>query len=223
MGVAIRQAVRSLTQSPGFTAAALATLALGIGATTIVFSIVNGLLLRPLPFGENSARVVSLHGTHATQFPDNWDDAGMSYADLLDVRRETTLLDDVAAYFEKSVTLYGEESVRVAGGVVTPNLFDLLDVEPALGRGFRPEDGARVGFESVIILSDGLWRSRYGADPKIIGQPILMNERELTVIAIMPKGFRFPERGDLWLPFDPGEGTNRSARGLSAVAKLAQP
>ena len=83
-----RYALRSVTHALGFTTAALSTLALGIGATTVVFSLVNGLLLRPLPFGDGSHRVISLHGTHPTQFPEDWDDAGVSYADLLDVRRE---------------------------------------------------------------------------------------------------------------------------------------
>lgn len=218
----LRQALRALASAPGFTSAALSTLALGIGATTVVFSIVNGLLLRPLPFGEESSRIVSLHGTHPTQFPEDWDDAGVSYADLLDVRRESRLLEDVAAYLERDFTLYGEESVRVNGTSVTPNLFDLLRVSPAHGRGFRSEEGARIGFESVVILSDALWRSRFGGDPAIVGSPILINERDLTVVGVMPEGFRFPERGDLWVPYDPGEGTGRSARGLTGMAKLAE-
>ena len=218
----LRHALRSLTHELGFTTAALSTLALGIGATTVVFSLVNGLLLRPLPFGDGSHRVVSLHGTHPTQFPDDWDDAGVSYADLLDVRRESRLVEGVGAYLARNFTLYGEESVRVAGGLITPNLFDLLNVRPAHGRSFRPEDGARAGFESAVILSDALWQSRFGGDPEIIGRPILMNERELTVVGVMPEGFRFPERGDIWFPFDPGEGTNRSRRFLTGVAKLVE-
>ena len=120
----LRHALRSLTHAPAFTAAALSTLALGIGATTVVFSLVNSMLLRPLPFGDGSRRVISLHGTHPTQFPDDWDNAGVSYADLLDVRRESRLVEGVGAYLERDFTLYGEESVRVAGGSITPNLFD---------------------------------------------------------------------------------------------------
>jgi putative ABC transport system permease protein len=218
----IRHAIRTLAHAPSFTTAALATLALGIGATSIVFSLVNGLLLRPLPFGEGSTRIVSLHGTHPTQFPEDWDDAGVSYPDLLDVRRESRLLAGVGAYLEHDVTLYGEESIRAAACAVTPGLFDLLNVTPALGRGFRTDDGARWGFATAVILSDALWQSRFGGDPEIIGRQILINEREHTVIGVMPKGFRFPERADLWDPFDPGEGGNRAARGLRALAKLSE-
>ena len=207
-------------KSPGFAFAALATLALGIGATTVVFSFVNGLLLRPLPFGEATSRIVSLHGTHPTQFPEDWDDAGVSHADLQDVGRESRILEDVAGLVERSFTLYGEETVRVSGASVTPNLFSLLSVTPAHGRDFRVEEGARIGFESVAILSDGLWRSRYGADPDIVGSTVIINERELTVIGIMPPGFRYPETKDLWVPYDPGEDTNRASRALLAVARL---
>jgi putative ABC transport system permease protein len=213
-------AFRSLVKAPGFTAAALLTLALGIGATTVVFGFVNGLLLRPLPFGEATERIVSLHGTHPTQLPDDWDDAGVSYADMWDVRREGASFEDVAVHFEKDFTLYGEEAVRVLGGVVTPNLFGLLGARPALGRDFRTDEGARLGFERVVIISEGLWRTRFGADPNVVGEPILINERELIVIGIMPAGFRFPERSDLWLPHDPGEGSDRAARYFLGVAKL---
>ena len=217
----LRHALRSLSKAPGFASAALATLTLGIGATTIVFSIVNGLLLRPLPFGKGSARVVSLHGTHPTQFPDDWDDAGVSFTDLRDVQRESQLLEDVGAFFEWNFTLYGDESTRVAGAVVTPNLFEILSSRPALGRGFVPEDGDRVGFASVLLISDALWHSHFGGDPEIVGKTVLMNEREHTVIGVMPKGFRFPERSDIWSPFEPGEQTNRSRRFLTGVAKMA--
>ncbi len=89
----------------------------------MVLSFVNGLLLRPLPFGEATDRIVSLHSTHPTQFLDDWDDAGVSYADMWDVRREGASFEDVAVHFEKDFTLYGEEAVRVLGVVVTPNLF----------------------------------------------------------------------------------------------------
>jgi predicted permease len=213
-------AIRSLLKTRGFAMTALLTLGLGIGANAVVFSLVNALLLRPLPFGEATERIVTLHSTHPTQFPEGWDDAGVSYADMSDVRRDAASFEDVALHFEKDFTLYGEEAVRVLGGVVTPNLFGLLDVRPALGRDFRSDEGARAGFEKVVILSEGLWRTRFGADSNIVGEPIRINERELVVIGIMPEGFRFPERSDLWVPHDPGEGTDRSARYFLGVAKL---
>ncbi len=217
-----RFAWRSLANNPGFAAAALATLSLGIGASTVAFTFVNALLLRPLPFGEATPRIVSLHATHPTQFPEDWDDAGVSYLDLMDVEREAKTLEAVAGLWEINVTLYGEETVRVSGATITPNLFDFLGATPALGRNFRPEDGARIGFETAAILSDGLWRARYGADPNIVGRAIVVNERELEVVGVMPEGFRYPETKDLWVAYDPGEDTNRQARGMLAVGRLAK-
>jgi len=215
----IRIAFRSLAKARGFTAAALLTLGLGIGANTVVFSLVNALLLRPLPFGEATDRIVSIHSIHPTQFPEGWDDADVSYAELLDIARESVLLDDVAGYLGRGFTLYEEEAIRIRGGSVTPNLFDLLGVQPVLGRSFRGEEGALPGFESAAILSYGLWQSRFGGDPAIVGKPIRVNERELQVIGVMPPRFRFPEIDDLWVPYDPGEGTARADRFLHGVAR----
>lgn len=215
-----RLALRALTHSPLITLAALATLAFGIGANTVVFSLVNALLLKPLPFGEATGRIVSLHSVHPTQLPQSWDDAGISYADLLDVRRESREIEGLGGYFNLGVTLYDEDAVRVDASSVTPNLFELLDVKPVLGRGFLESEGAEPGFESVVLLSYGLWQTRFGGDPDIVGKPIRMNERELEVVGVMPKGFRFPERSDLWIPYRPHEDTNRAARFLHAVGRV---
>jgi predicted permease len=216
----VRLALRSLVRTRGITAAALLTLGVGIGANAVVFSLVNGLLLRPLPFGEGSERVVSVHSTHPTQSPEGWDDALLSYADFEDIRRETTLLEDVAGYVSRGFTLYDEEASLVRGGSVTPNLFDLLRVEPVMGRSFRRGEGARPGFESVAVISYGLWQNRFGGDPEIVGKAIRINERELEVVGVMPPRFRFPETDDLWVPYDPGEGASRTARFLLVVGRM---
>jgi putative ABC transport system permease protein len=218
----VRIAFRSLAKARAFTVAALLTLGLGIGANTVVFSLVNALLLRPLPFGEATDRIVSIHSIHPTQFPEGWDDADVSYADLNDIARESVLLEDVAGYLGRGFTLYEEGVVRIRGGSVTPNLFDLLGVEPILGRSFREEEGALPGFESAAILSYGLWQSRFGGDPAIVGKTVRVNERELEVVGIMPPRFRFPEIDDLWVPYDPGEGTGRADRFLHGVARLRE-
>lgn len=220
-----RLALRALIHSRGFTVAALLTLGLGIGANTVVFSIVNGLLLRPLPLGSAPSRIVTLHSTHPTQFPQGWDDARVSYSDLEDVRRESSLLEDIGGYLGRNFTLNGSEgqdAIRVEGGSVTANLFRLLGVTPILGRDFLEGEGDRPGFESVVLLSYGLWRTRYGGDPAIVGKPIRINDRELEVVGIMPPRFRFPERDDLWVPYDPGEGTDRAARSLLAVGRIRE-
>ena len=218
----IRIAFRSLAKARGFTLAALLTLGLGIGANTVVFSLVNALLLRPLPFGEATDRVVSIHSIHPTQSPQGWDDADVSYADLLDIARESVLLEDMAGYLGRGFTLYEDEAIRIRGGSVTPNLFDFLGVKPILGRSFWEEEGALPGFESVAILSYGLWQSRFGGDPSIVGNPVRVNERELEVIGVMPPRFRFPEVDDLWVPYDPGEGTGRTDRFLHGVGRLRE-
>lgn len=218
-----RLALRALAHSRGFTVAALLTLGLGIGANTVVFSIVNGLLLRPLPLGTAPSRIVTLHSTHPTQHPQSWDDARVSYADLEEIRRESSLLEDVGGYLGRSFTLdgaEGQDAIRVEGGSVTPNLFRLLGVEPLLGRDFLEGEGARPGFEPVVLLSYRLWQTRYGGDPGIVGKPVRFNDRELEVIGVMPPHFRFPERADLWVPYDPGEGSDRAARAVLAVGRL---
>ena len=217
----LRWAVRSLTRSPGFTLAALATLTLGIGANTIVFSFVNGILLRPLPFGEVTERLASIHSVHPSQFPDDWDDATVSYADFDDIRRESETLADLAVHSSRSFTLYSDtEAFQVRGSSVSPNLFRLLTVQPMLGRDFRDDEGADFGFENVVILSHSLWQNQLGGEEDILGRPILINERELTVIGIMPPKFRFPEYEKLWVPYDPPAETNRAFRGFGAVGVL---
>jgi putative ABC transport system permease protein len=218
----VRIACRSLAKAKGFTAAALLTLGLGIGANTVVFTLVNALLLRPIPFGEATDRIVSLHSVHPTQFPEGWDDAEISYADLTDVARESVLLEAVAGYSGRGFTLQREEAIRIRGGSATPNLFDLLGVKPYLGRSFRREEGARPGFETVAILSYGLWQSRFGGDPEIVGKTVRVTERELEVVGVMPPRFRFPEIDDLWVPYDPGEGTDRAGRFLLGVARVRE-
>ena len=199
----MRQAARSLSRRPGFTLAALVTLGLGIGANSTVFSIVNALLLRPLPLGEHGARIVTLHSTHKTQ-PEDWEDSNLSYADLRDVRARAGGLQDVAGYIGRGFTLQaGGESERLRGGSVTPNLFALLGLRPVLGRDFREEDAADFGFEPVVLLSHQLFERRFGADPQIVGRSLVLNGRAITVIGVMPPGIRFPERDEFWVAYRP--------------------
>lgn len=216
----LRHAIRALRRRPGFTLIALLTLAVGIGANAAVFTIVDALLLRPLPFGDRSARVVSLHSTHPSQRED-WQDARLSGPDLEDLRRSTRVLEDVAGYVGRNFTVGtgGEAAERVGGGGVTPNLFPMLGVHPARGRHFLPEEAAVPGLEPTVILSDRLWRTRFGGDPAIVGRSILVNQRARTVVGVMPPGFRFPERDDLWLPYRP-DGTPRDRRNITVIGLL---
>src|SRR5688572_32945007 len=155
----LQVAIRGLAKARGLALATIAVLALGMGATTLVFCIVDALVLRPLPFGERTARLVSVHSTHPTQARD-WDDSGISHADLLDFRQARSFAA-IEGEIDRNLSLVGPLGAeRVRGGSVTPGLFALLGVEPVRGRGFRPEDGAEIGHESVALIGDALWRRR---------------------------------------------------------------
>jgi predicted permease len=215
-------ALRGLSRARGLTSAAVVTLALGIAATTLMWSFVDALVLRPLPFGERTARLVTLHSTHATQAQD-WDDAGVSYADLLDLRERSRTLAAAEGLLHRNFSLAGSDaSERVLGASVTPGLFAMLGVEPELGRGFRVDDGAEPGHEAVVLLGHALWQRRFGGDPAILGKRVSLNGRAVTVVGVMPAGFRFPELHDVWLPYAASRDEHRERRALLALA-LLQP
>jgi putative ABC transport system permease protein len=175
-----------------------------------VFSIVDALLLRPLPLGEAGARVVTLHSTHKTQ-PEDWEDSNLSYADLGDLRVRVGGLQDVAGYVGRGFTLQaGGESEHLRGGSVTPNLFGLLGLRPVLGRDFREEDAADFGFEPVVLLSHRLFERRFGSSPGVVGQSVILNGRAITVIGVMPPGIRFPERDEFWVAYRPSSDPERA-------------
>jgi putative ABC transport system permease protein len=207
----LRIAARGLSRRPGFAIAALATLALGIGATSMVFTFVNALLLRPLPLGEHGERIVTLHSTHKSQAED-WEDSNLSYADLQDLRAQTRGLEDVAGYVGRTANTltFGGESERLRGGSVTPNLFPLLGLRPALGRTFQDADAADFGFEPEVVLSYRLFERRFGADRRVLGQTVILNGRALTIIGVMPPGIRFPERDDFWVAYRPSSDSERA-------------
>jgi predicted permease len=214
----LRHGWRALTHKPLFLAAALATLTIGIGANVTIFSIVNAMLLRPLPFGDRSDRVVTLHATHRLLPADySFGDTEISYADLLDLRTAASF-DGIGGYFSRNFTLSGDDATaeRVQGGSVTPDLFPLLGVEPVMGRQFLAGEAAPPGQESVVLLTHGLWRRRYGADPGIVGRQIFVNERARTVVGVLPPGFGFPERDELYVPFRWDEAP-RSERNVNGV------
>lgn len=210
----LRLAVRGLLKRPGFAVAALLTLGLGIGANATVFSMVNALLLRPLPLGDHGDRVVALHSTHATQPEDwDWDDSNLSPADLQDLRASARSLEDVAGYVGLGFTLMaGGEAVRISGGSISPNLFSLLGMKPVLGRDFREEEGQDFGFASVALVSHRFWERRLGSDPAVVGRNVILNDRPLTIVGVMPPGVRFPERDELWVPYRPSSKPERAPR-----------
>ena len=214
----LRFAFRALRSRPGFLLVAVATLGIAIGANIAVFTLVNAVLLRPLPFGDRSDRVVSVHAVYGSA-TDDWEDARLSYADLQDLRR-TGVLEDAAGYVGRNFTLAEGAAERVRGGSVTPNLFPLLGVAPVLGRSFRTEDAAEPGFESSVIITHGLWQRRFGGRRDIVGQPLRINGRAVTIVGVMAAGFAFPERDELYLPlrWDSAPRTQRTVATFGLLA-----
>ena len=213
---------RGLKQKPGFFAGALLTVALGISANVAIFSLVNAISLRPMPFGDRTDRLATVHVAHRLNIDEpGWGDTEISYADFLDFRKATTV-EGIGGYMTRSSLLLsgGDTGAeRVRGGSVTPDLFPLLGVAPVLGRQFTMDDAATPGLESVVMLTHGLWQRRYGADPSIVGKSIIVNDRARMVIGVMPPGFGFPEFDEMYLPFR-WEQSPRSARNINAVALL---
>jgi predicted permease len=224
-----RFALRTLRRAPGFTAVALFTLALGIGATTSVFTVVNGVLLRPLPYAE-AERLVLVWTTDPTA---EQAELPFSTADYLDVRERATSLA-AAAVRARTYALGGADgAVRVEGAAVSASLFDVLRVRPLLGRSFDASDD-RAGAARVVLLSHDLWQSRFGGSADVIGQNIVLSGESYMVIGVMPPDFTFPRgaelpapfgfpaRTALWTPFawTAAEAANRGTQNLVVVARL---
>ena len=216
----LRYGVRILLNKPGFTAVAVITLALGIGANTMIFSVVNGVLLNPLPFPA-SDRLVRLGESHP-RYTGNF-----TYASFLDLGNETESVENIAGARFWSDNLIGDggEPEQVSVMLVSANFFGALGVPPLLGRTFTHEEDT-PGNSNVVVLSNALWQRRYGGDPNIIGKPIKFASHELTVIGVMPPGFQsdilFPGQYDLWSPLVASDKLhdNRRAHLLAVIARL---
>ncbi len=208
----IRYALRALRRSPGFTAVTLLTLALGIGANTAIFSVVNTVLLRPLPYGEPDRLVMVWEQKSGGPTDRNV----VSPANYLDWKDRSASFEGLAALTWSGTTLLGETPERVQGRKVTPNFFGVLGVAPALGRSFTAEE-AGAGQGRVMILSDGLWRRRFGADPALVGKAIPVAGGTATVLGIMPRSFQPLPWGEeeYWEPFALGD-DDRIRRGRYA-------
>jgi putative ABC transport system permease protein len=215
----VRFGARTLAKNPGFTAVAVAALALGIGANSAIFSVVNTVLLRPLPFKDPGRLVMVWEKGNADEFPIN----STSAANFIDWRDQSRVFEGVAVMRRASFNLTGAgEPVRVDGRRVSTNMFRLLGVEPQLGRAFLPEEDD-PGATGVVILSHGLWQRRFGSDPGVVGAPVNMNGRSYTVVGVMPPQFQFPSRQDeLWVPiaFNPQEATNRGNNSYEVLGRL---
>jgi putative ABC transport system permease protein len=213
----LKYAVRMLRKAPGFTAIAILTLALGIGANTAVFTVVNSILLRPLPYPD-SDRLANLR----TILPSSPEfHLGDSSADIKDVRAQNHVLEGTAMFRGWQMNLSGDGDPQVEDVVrATPDFFALLGAAPARGRLFTDEE-LDPGKDGVVILSDELWRSRYGADPKMIGRTVQLDTKPYTVIGVMPAGFQFNET-KLYVPLalTPKERDDHEMHGYSVLVKM---
>ena len=214
--------LRITRRSPGFTAAVVLTLALGIGATTAIFTVINGVLLRPLPYAEPDRMVyiaINFGGDAFIPF---------SYTrDYASWRKNNRTLSRLAGYMYFHANLTGQgEAEWLSCGLATESLLPLLGVQPALGRNFLPEED-RPGGPPVAILEDAFWKRRFGADPSVIGRAIVLSDRTYTIVGVLPPGFHIPSREglpgsrfDLWVPFAISDTGRAQEILLNAIGRL---
>ena len=217
----LRFGLRMLLKHKGFTAVAVLTLALGIGANTAIFSVVNAVLLRPLPYPE-AARLVRLWESNPAR---GWPEFSASAPNFTDWRKQQTVCEQLAAYEFATFNFTGSGSPeRVAALSVTANLFPALGTLPALGRNFLPEE-EQAGRHRVALLSDDLWQRRFGADPQLIGRQIQLNGESYTVVGVMPPRFQLTPGAEVWVPLmlDPAVQpwrVDRSNHNLHVIGRL---
>jgi len=193
----IRYGARTLAKNPGFTIVAVLTLALGIGANTAIFSVVENVLLRPLPYTE-PGRLVEIWNTYPPQVPR----AALSPGDYADWRQEAKSFSEMGAYTNVShgFNLTGEgDSRRVLAGYASSSFFPMLGVRVVAGRSFVAEED-HAGSAPVILLSHRLWQGQFGGDPRVVGHTVGLDNRRFTVAGVLPPGFQFLRWADVWMP-----------------------
>lgn len=206
----LKFAVRQLLKAPGFTAVAVLALALGIATSTTLFTFFNALLVRPVPFLRDEDTLVRLRTIDAKASASDLD---FSIPDFKDIRTGATTLDGVFDTWDRTYILgTGEKPERLLGTWISADGFQTLGVQPTLGRLFRPEESA-PGASPVVILGYEIWQHAFGGRAEVIGETITLNQEPVTVIGVMPAGFRFPKRSDLWQPFPSAERTADKYRG----------
>jgi putative ABC transport system permease protein len=193
----IRFGARQMRKNPGFAAVAVVTLALGIGANTAIFSVVDAVLLRPLAYPD-SGQLVWL-----CERGPNWSGGSISYPNFTDWRNQQSVFENFGVYSGNNFTLTGAgEPVRLAGALMSADVFAALRTRPEIGRVYR-EDEDKPGAPTVAVISHALWQSRFGGDAGIVNKAISLNGKPYTVLGVMPAGFEFPNKVDLWLPVGP--------------------
>ena len=211
--------IRSLLRHPGFTAVAVITLMLAIGVNTTIFSVVNAVLLKALPF-RDPEQLVSVHRTKgASGLP------GIAGYQYLAWKEKSANFQDLAAFTDDNINLTGDgEPERIPYAQVTASLFSTLGVQPVRGRFFLPEED-KPGANNVVVVSEAFWARRYGRDEKILQQTLTLNNKPYTIVGVMPKGFRFPGEFDIWLPYalDPYKETHSDFFSLVQVVGRLKP
>src|SRR6185369_6424949 len=212
-------AIRTWLKSPVVTVIAMLAMALGIGANTAVFSIVNAILLRPLPYPA-AERLVRVWESEP-----ELDKAPIAPADFLDWRQQNQSFEQLAAFRSQSFNFTeGQEPERIRGARVSANFFSLLGIQPALGRSFTEEED-QPQRNKVLVLSDELWRRRFGSDPNIVGKTTLVNDQSYQIVGVMPRGATFPtKQAEVFTPnaFNDAEKKTRRTHYIFAIGRLKQ-
>ena len=218
----IRYALRTLRKSPGFTLVAVFALAVGIGSNTAIFSLIDAMRVGALPY-RDADRLVELWGNVQRARVER---RGASYPDFADWRRQSTSFDDMAAVDNRTLTLVaGGEPERISVEFASAPYFSLLGIEAAQGRTYTNDEDVVGKAPNVIVLSDGLWRRRFGSDPRIVGQAVTIGAASYTIIGVMPPRFKgITDEAELWVPFalyaPPAGMAERGNRGFVALARL---
>src|SRR5215216_3681193 len=217
----LRYGVRTLVKSPAFTTVAVLSLALGIGANTAIFSVVNGILLRPLPYPEPERMVAVWHTPPQESFP-GMTRFSVSPGNYLDWKEQSRAFEQMAVYQYVGLSMSaGGDPVPVTGAAVSSDFFSVLRTQAFKGRTFSPDE-EQQGRDQVVVLGHGLWRRAFGADPNLVGRTVSLNSRTFTVVGIMPAGFEFPAEAELWVPlaWDAEERQTRSIHDYLVIARL---
>src|SRR6185369_1730870 len=217
----LQYGLRMLWKHKGVSAIALLTLALGIGVNSAIFSVVNAVVLRPLPYPESERLMVVWGNLHKTGL----EEIEISALEFQDFQQQCQAFEHIAAYAIQGLNLTGvDQPERVRGATVSANLFPTLRVQPQLGRNFTVDEDS-AGNDTVVILGDSLWQRRFGGDPSVINKTVQLDGRTLTVIGVMPANFHFPDRDtEAWIPlaFTPDllEENNRGSHFLNVIGRL---
>src|SRR5262245_3083633 len=189
----LRYGVRTLAKNPGFAAMAIITLGLGIGSNTAIFSVIDGVLLKPLPYANGDRLLLVQHAATTPNF-------GVSIKELYDYRKQLESFEGLVEFHQMSFDLLKRgEPDRVATGVVSPNFFDVLGIKPLYGRTFQPTDDDH-GAEAVLVLGHSYWQTKFGGDAAIIGQVFQMNDRPHRVVGVLPPVPHYPNEVDVYMP-----------------------